>query len=50
MELDVENEWRETIHRGTDISNFKTQLEEKIAELSLTPDQVFNADETGLNW
>lgn len=34
----------------TVISNLKTHLEEKIAELGLTPNQVFNAEETGLNW
>lgn len=34
----------------TEISNFIETLQAKINELGLTPEQVYNADETGLNW
>lgn len=34
----------------TDVANFIKSLSTKISELGLTPEQVYNADETGLNW
>lgn len=34
----------------SEIGNFITKLEEKIQRDGLTPDQIYNADETGLNW
>lgn len=34
----------------TEIANFIKSLSTKISELGLTPEQVYNADETGLNW
>lgn len=34
----------------SEIPDFILKLDEKIKEMGLTPDHVYNADETGLNW
>ena len=44
------NERRKLSADKTEIANFIKSLSNKISELVLTPEQVYNADETGLNW